>query len=209
METGGPPAQVTVGGEIRSRAEDLLSSDGCAPGTRRVGIAPGAAYGRAKQWPSDRYAALIARLVAESGATVVMVGSGGDREAGAEIERCLERTGLDRVDRPVGRARWVNLIGRTDLQLAAAVMGSCRAFVSNDSGAMHLAAAVGARVIAIFGPTIEEETAPLPRDAHTILTAPVWCRPCMLRECPIDHRCMTEITVERVAEAVLADVGSG
>jgi heptosyltransferase-2 len=82
-------------------------------------------------------------------------------------------------------------------------MASCRVFVSNDSGAMHLAAASGVRVVAIFGPTIEAETAPLPIEAHTVLTAPVWCRPCMLRECPIDHRCMTGITVERVAESVV------
>ena len=112
------------------------------------------------------------------------------------------KSGLERIDEVSGRARWVNLIGRTDLPLVAAVMASCRVFVSNDSGAMHLAAAAGARVVALFGPTIEEETAPLPPGVHKVLTAPVWCRPCMLRECPIDHRCMTGITVERVAEAV-------
>ena len=77
-------------------------------------------------------------------------------------------------------------------------MSRCRAFVSNDSGAMHLAAAAGLPVTALFGPTREPETAPLPAadpsvPPHAILTAPAWCRPCMLRECPIDHRCMTGI----------------
>jgi heptosyltransferase-2 len=202
MDTGGAPARVSVKSDDRARAGQLLANEGCAADALRIGIAPGAAYGRAKQWPPDRYAALIARLAAESGATAVMIGSGGDREGGVEIERCLARDRIERIDRATGRARWVNLIGRTDLPLVAAVMTSCRTFVSNDSGAMHLAAAAGVPVIAVFGPTIEEETAPLPLEAHTILTAAVWCRPCMLRECPIDHRCMTGITVDRVVEAV-------
>ena len=200
--TGTSPAQLAVDDDTRSRAARLLADSGCDPGSPRVGIAPGAAYGHAKQWPPERYAALIGRLAVERGATAVIVGSAGDHEAGAEIERRLERDGLQRIDQGSGRARWVNLIGRTDLPLVTAVMASCRVFVSNDSGAMHLAAAAGSRVVAVFGPTIEEETAPLPLGAHRVLTAPVWCRPCMLRECPIDHRCMTGITVERVAEAV-------
>ncbi len=202
IATGGPPAPLTIDDDTHSRAVGLLTEGGCGPGCRRVGIAPGAAYGRAKQWPPDRYASLINRLAVEGGATSVLVGSEGDREAGAEIEQCLARNGVERIDRATGGARWVNLTGRTDLRLAAAVMASCRVFVSNDSGAMHLAAASGVRVVAIFGPTIEEETGPMPIGAHRVLTAPVWCRPCMLRECPIDHRCMTGITVERVAEAV-------
>ena len=91
-------------------------------------------------------------------------------------------------------------------------MARCRAFVSNDSGAMHLAAAVGLPVTAIFGPTVERETAPRPSLApsvppHEILTCDVWCRPCMLRECPIDHRCMTGIDPERVCAAVDRQIG--
>jgi heptosyltransferase-2 len=202
MDAGGPPARISVTDEHRSRAARLLAGEGVDAGALRIGIAPGAAYGRAKQWPPGRYAALIAGLVAGGGATAVMVGSAGDTESGAEIERHLAKDRIERIEPGTGRARWVNLIGRTDLALVAAVMAACRAFVSNDSGAMHLAAAAGVPVVAVFGPTIEEETAPLPLEAHTILTAPVWCRPCMLRECPIDHRCMTGIAVERVVEAV-------
>jgi heptosyltransferase-2 len=116
-------------------------------------------------------------------------------------------------------------------------MAECRSFVSNDSGAMHLAAAVGVPVVAIFGPTNEHETSPLPiavkwgrdefqalpggqRPAHTdvagseirpdpisrshaIVAADVWCRPCMLRECPLDHGCMTRIDVARVKAEVM------
>jgi heptosyltransferase-2 len=77
---------------------------------------------------------------------------------------------------------------------------NCRALVSNDSGAMHLGAAVGLAVTVPFGPTDERRTRPV-GERHTVITHQVWCRPCMLRECPIDHRCMTGIAVQAVADA--------
>jgi heptosyltransferase-2 len=165
-------------------------------------MAPGAAYGRAKQWPPSRYAELARELRRRAGVTSVLVGSGGDRPAGDEIVR---RCGADAP----GRGGVLNLIGQTDLPTLVGVMGRCRAFVSNDSGAMHLAAAAGLPVTAPFGPTRELETAPLPAAnaaPHAILTARAWCRPCMLRECPIDHRCMTRITVAAAAEAVCRQI---
>ena len=73
-------------------------------------------------------------------------------------------------------------------------------FVSNDSGAMHVAAAVGRPVVAIFGPTDERVTRPI--GAHDVITQPVFCRPCQLRDCPIDHRCMKRITVDTIVSAV-------
>jgi heptosyltransferase-2 len=76
------------------------------------------------------------------------------------------------------------------------------AFVSNDSGAMHVAAALGIPVVALFGPTNERATCPVGRRATRVLTSPAWCRPCMLRECPLDHRCLSRITVDRVVGAV-------
>ena len=94
----------------------------------------------------------------------------------------------------------LNLIGRTDLRLLIGVLARCRAFVSNDSGAMHLAAAAGVPVTAIFGPTNERATAPL--GEHDVLLEPVFCRPCMLRECPIDHRCMKRISPDAVFASV-------
>jgi heptosyltransferase II len=94
----------------------------------------------------------------------------------------------------------LTLVGRTDLPTLAGVLANCRALVTNDSGAMHLAAAVGTTVTAVFGPTDERATRPL-GDAHRVETAPVWCRPCMLRECPIDHRCMRGVDAETVAAA--------
>jgi heptosyltransferase-2 len=89
----------------------------------------------------------------------------------------------------------------TDLPTLAGILAACRALVTNDSGAMHLAAAIGVRVTAMFGPTDERLTRPV-GDGHAVLSHPVWCRPCMMRECPIDHRCMRGIGVARVAGAV-------
>jgi len=154
-----------------------------------VGMAPGAAYGHAKRWPPLRVAEVIGRLTQERGATCVLVGASGDRDAGREIESAL----------PSG-VRAVNLIGRTDLRALIGVLSRCAAFVSNDSGAMHLAAAAGVPVTAIFGPTDERVTAPIGN--HDVLVHPVFCRPCMLRDCPIDHRCMKGITVEAVVASV-------
>ena len=181
-----PHIQVTP--ETRRRSADLLQRVGVAPGTPIVGMAPGAAYGHAKRWPPSRVAEVVARLHAR-GAVCLLVGAAPDREAGRAIESCL----------PAG-IQPVNLIGRTDLRLLAGLLASCHAFVSNDSGAMHLAAAVGVPVAAIFGPTDERVTSPL--GDHDILVHQVFCRPCMLRDCPIDHRCMKGITADAVVTAV-------
>lgn len=181
---------IDVGERSRTRAAALLAQHGIPPGAALVGFAPGAAYGHAKRWPPSRVAEVVARLVRERGAACVLVGAAGDREAGREIESSLPS------DLAVA-----NLIGRTDLRVLMGVMTACRAFVSNDSGAMHLAAAVGVPVTALFGPTKERVTAPL--GDHDVLLHQVFCRPCMLRDCPIDHRCMKRITVDEVFTSVV------
>jgi heptosyltransferase-2 len=183
---GGPSIQITTA--TRDRVDAFLKTLGVDRSAPLVGFAPGAAYGHAKRWPPDRVAQVIARLSAR-GVTCVMVGAGGDRDAGREIESTI----------PAG-SRVVNLIGRTDLRLLAGLLASCHAFVSNDSGAMHLAAAVGVPVAAIFGPTDERVTAPL--GDHDVIIHQVFCRPCMLRDCPIDHRCMRRVSVDTVFDAV-------
>jgi heptosyltransferase II len=187
--------RVAVRRGTQARADALLADRGIDPGSRAIGFAPGAAYGHAKRWPPRRVAELIVRLSRESGAACILFGAETDRDAGREIESALP---------PDVRA--VNLIARTDLRLLAGIIARCSAFVSNDSGAMHLAAAVGRPVIAIIGPTDERVTAPLGgtggQAAHDVLTHPVFCRPCMLRDCPIDHRCMKRITVDQVFAAV-------
>ena len=173
----------------RRRARELYDSAGVPPDTWIVGFAPGAAYGHAKRWPPDRVAQVITRLTRERGARCLLVGAAGDREAGREIESTLPPD-----------VRVTNLIGRTDLRLLIGVLERCGAFVSNDSGAMHLAAAVGVPVTAIFGPTNERATSPA--GDHDLSVHPVFCRPCMLRDCPIDHRCMKRISADVVYDAV-------
>ena len=159
-----------------------------------VAVAPGAAYGTAKRWLPDHYATLVTRLV-KSGAQCVLVGSAGDVETTTWIQRLLPDEQREDV---------LDLTGITSLSLLAGVMAIARAFVCNDSGAMHLASAVGAPVAAIFGPTREYETRPLPRNGRRaeVLIHPVWCRPCMLRECPIDHRCMKGVSPDRAFTTV-------
>jgi heptosyltransferase-2 len=170
------------------QSDALLAKHGAAPGMRLVGFAPGAAYGRAKQWPPDRVAAVIAALAAQ-GAVAVLLGAAADRDTARAIESSL----------PAG-TRLVDLVGRTTLRQLVGVTARCSAFVSNDSGAMHVAAALGVPLTAIFGPTDERVTSP--GGAADILLRDVFCRPCLLRECPIDHRCMKRIDVDSVLRSV-------
>jgi heptosyltransferase-2 len=177
---------------VPARASALHAQRGAAGDAPVVGMAPGAAYGRAKQWPPGRFGRLAELLHERLGVVSVLVGSRADRSVLREM---------------TAGPHLVDLIGETDLAALAGVMTRCRAFVSNDSGAMHLAAAAGVSVTAVFGATDERATAPAfepsPGAApHEILTCNVWCRPCMLRECPIDHRCMTGIDPSRVCDAV-------
>jgi lipopolysaccharide heptosyltransferase II len=194
--------KISVAPATAARADALLATQGIVPGAAMIGFAPGAAYGHAKRWPPRRVADVISRLSRDGGAVCVLFGADGDREAGREIESSLPSD-----------VRVVNLIARTDLRLLSGVVAKCSAFVSNDSGAMHLAAALGVPVTAIFGPTDERVTAPSDvtgskidtpdRVTHDVLTHSVFCRPCMLRECPIDHRCMKGITVDAVVASVM------
>jgi lipopolysaccharide heptosyltransferase II len=185
-----PRVEVSAG--TLARADRVLDQSGVRSGARLVGFAPGAVGGHAKRWPPRRVVDVILRLTREAGAVCVLLGVEADRDAGREIESSLPPD-----------VRVVNLIGRTDLRALAGVLARSSAFVSNDSGAMHLAAAVGVPVTAIFGPTDDRVTSPLGEPGvHDMLLEPVFCRPCMLLECPIDHRCMKRITTDRVFESV-------
>jgi heptosyltransferase II len=185
----------------RAAAACVLERAGWDGRSPFVALSPGAAYGGAKRWPPDRFAA-VARLLENEGIRSVLVGSAADVPTGRQVESAVDDTSL------------VNVIGRTDLAQLAGLLSMARALVSNDSGAMHLGAALGVPVVGVFGPTDERLTAPrVPErsqetgtaqasDAPTaVLTSAVWCRPCMLRECPIDHRCMRRISVEMVLDA--------
>jgi heptosyltransferase-2 len=178
------------------RARVILAEYRVGEATPLVGLAPGAAYGQAKQWHPDRMAQVARTLIADEDAVVVIVGASHDRDAGRAIESWF------RGHAPELAGRVVNLTGRTSLGALVGLMSRMSVFVSNDSGAMHLAAATGCPVVAVFGPTDERATRPLGQ--HTVITAPVFCRPCMLRDCPIDHRCMKRIQPATVAAAARA-----
>jgi heptosyltransferase-2 len=186
---------IDVSETSRASAHVLLEHHGHPRGAELIALAPGAAYGKAKQWIPAHAATLIARVARERGATCVLIGSRADAGTTAAITRGLPDLAPGRV---------IDLAGQTSLEALAGVLAIADACVCNDSGAMHLAAAVGTRVVATFGPTNEHATRPLGRDgSHAeVLTHDVWCRPCMLRECPIDHRCMTGITPDRVFDAL-------
>jgi len=196
---GDEPPHLEPSRQSLERASALLAQRGIPADATLIGFAPGAAYGEAKRWLPDRVADVAARLVRERNATCLILGAPHDRPAARAIESWL------RSHAPDAAARVIDLVGRTSLGTLAGIAARCRVFVSNDSGAMHLAAAIGRRVVAIFGPTDERATRPI--GAHEVLTASVFCRPCLLRDCPIDHRCMKRISSDRVFAAVSAQMG--
>jgi heptosyltransferase-2 len=195
-ELGVPPgpahAHISVSEDAKARAVALLAEGGAAAGSRFVAMAPGAAYGRAKQWLPERFAELARLLGAERDTGTVLVGA----QADAAVCRQIAALAPGAID----------LCGRTDLQALAGIFSCAHAVVANDSGAMHLAASAGARVVGVFGASNEKRTAPLPAHASSppaaIVATDVWCRPCMLRECPIDHRCMTGVSARAVLQEI-------
>jgi heptosyltransferase-2 len=199
IENGPLEPEVVVPPAATEAARALLEQHGWNGRAPLIAIAPGAAYGRAKQWIPSHVVTLVRRLIESHGVTCALVGSGGDAPTTSAIRLAVPDSLKPQV---------IDLAGETSLEVLAAVLALSQACVSNDSGAMHMAAAVGSPVVAIFGPTIDAATRPLTRRGGRadILTNPVWCRPCMLRECPLDHRCMTGIQPQRVL-AVLTDAG--
>ena len=168
------------------RAEEALIAAGSLRGRLRIAFAAGAAYGTAKCWPADRYAELAGRLIAEFAADVILFGAASEKEVAARVaglEPCV-----------------INLAGKTAIGDLPAFLARCGLFIGNDSGAMHLAAAVGLPVVAVFGPTDPGGTAPL-ATMVTVVQRQVACSPCFLRHCPIDHRCMTSVSVTEVLNA--------
>ena len=196
IDPGPPFARVRPNAE---KARQLLRDIGLDLDEPFAVFAPGAAYGRAKQWLPERFAELADQIIHQRGWSVVMVGSDADRAACAEITRRLPQRD-NRLN------RLVDFCGKSDLATLAGVLSQAAAVVSNDSGAMHLAGAVGTKVVAVFGPTNERRTSPLAAGPDSpvpvVITHDVFCRPCMLRECPIDHRCMTRIPAAQVLKAI-------
>jgi heptosyltransferase-2 len=154
---------------------------------RRIAMSPGAAFGGAKRWRPEGFAAAGDALARARDAEVVILGSAGDRPLGEAI--AAQMTPPPRV-----------LCGETTLPDLVAILAGAEILLTNDSGAMHVAAALGTPLVAVFGPTDWRETAPVGR-RHRLVREPVHCAPCMLRDCPIDHRCMKAVSAERVVGA--------
>lgn len=155
-----------------------------------IGLNPGAAYGPAKRWPAEKYGRLAARLAAETGGLIVIFGTEADQQAAAQIS--------DTAGTPV-----LDLTGKTSLALALACIDQCDVFVTNDSGLMHVAAALNTPLTAIFGSTDHVATGPYSEQA-VVIRQPLSCSPCMKTHCPREHfKCMEQIRVAEVAEAAL------
>jgi heptosyltransferase-2 len=152
-----------------------------------IGVSPGAAYGSAKRWIPERFAETAARLAREHDASICLFGSAAERPLCDEISNRLG-------------PRALNLAGQTSLRSFIEAAAACMLFLSNDSGAMHIASALGVPTVTVFGATNPLTTGPTGPLAR-IVQEPVACSPCLLRECPIDHRCMTAVPASRVVDS--------
>jgi heptosyltransferase II len=189
-----------VSDEDRRQAQEILSSAGARPNVQRIAIGAGASYGSAKCWPPDRFADFVNRFRIHTDADVILFGTAAEQKVSDAIAAGIKGPSI-------------SLIGKTSIADLPALLSRCQLFVGNDSGAMHVAAAVGLPVVAIFGPTDPYGTAPItPR--CTVVQEKPYCSPCFLRRCPIDHRCMTGVRPEAVEAAArgwlrAAEVASG
>ena len=159
------------------------------------GLNPGAEDGPAKRWPVDKFIAVAQQVQQRTNCAWLIFGGKGDIPLTGQIVAALHASSFTVHD----------LSGKTSLRELMALLKLCRVLLTNDSGPMHVAAALGTPVVVPFGSTSPELTGPgLPGDArHRLLKSDVPCSPCFLRECPIDFRCLNGISIERVVEAVL------
>ncbi|MDH5666977.1 MAG: lipopolysaccharide heptosyltransferase II [Nitrospira sp.] len=183
------PALTLLSDEERAMG-DRLASAGIESDDILIGINPGSTYGGAKRWLPERFAETARKVVGQLGehagtrAAVVILGAKGEEQLGRDIAAKVE-------------TRSMVLSGSTTIRELMAVTKRCRVLLTNDTGPMHIAAAYGVPVVAVFGPTDWRTTSPYGQ-SEAVVREPVDCAPCLLRECPIDHRCMTGVSVERV-----------
>ena len=172
----------------KRQARETLLNEGARPEALKLAIAAGASYGSAKCWHPERFAAVASRVQSEVDADVILFGTAGEANVSNAIAAAMERPPID-------------MTGKTSMSDLPALLSQCHLFLGNDSGAMHVAAAVGLPVVAVFGPTDPDGTAPVtPR--HSVVQQKPYCSPCFLRRCPTDHRCMNDVTPAMVAGAV-------
>lgn len=168
----------------RSDTRILLQDAGCDATKPTIAFGAGSTNSMAKRWGEEKFAELGAKLQSATGANLVLLGSPDEADVSGRVAA-------------LSTAEFIDLTGKTDLAAATAILSEVDLFVSNDMGLAHIAAATGTKTLVIFGPTIDVTTRPFAANAE-IIRHDVECSPCMLRECPIDHRCMTRVTVDDV-----------
>ena len=190
-----PHITLRVPDAARQRAAQTLLEAGCRPHARRIAVGAGASYGSAKCWPPDRFAKALNATSGNTDADIILFGTPGELPVSAAIAAELQRAPI-------------NLTGKTSIADLPALLSQCHLFLGNDSGAMHVAAAVGLPVVAVFGPTDPDGTAPVTPRLNIVQQKP-YCSPCFLRRCPTDHRCMTAVSpamVESALQSALSEV---
>jgi heptosyltransferase-2 len=195
LEAGRSDPVFYLGAEAERVAEEKLAGRGLA-GSFLLGLAPGAAFGSAKRWSAERFAAAADRILEKTGGAALIFG--GDSEA--VVSRAV-REGM--------KAPAWDLAGGTSLTEAGALIQRCGLFLTNDSGLMHVAGAVGTPLVAVFGSTDAATTGPAASRAR-VVQSPVDCAPCLKRRCPLpSHRCMDLVTPDMVVEAALGLLAEG
>jgi lipopolysaccharide heptosyltransferase II len=185
-----PQYALNISEASKAQAREFLLSQGIRKDEMLVALCPGSTNSRAKRWPAERYAALADRFIADAGASVLLIGSPDELDVSLEVQTKM-------------RHRPVMLTGQTDLAQAVAVLSLADILVTNDTGPAHIASALNRPTLVIFGPTDPRTTRPFSPIAE-IVRHPPECAPCMLRDCPIDHRCMTAISTDEVFSRALA-----
>lgn len=188
-----PELRLSPTRSMSERARDLLTSEGWDGKSLLVGVHPGATNSRAKLWGASRYAEVARKLAAASDARVVVLGGPKESELASGVGEAVEAPIL--------------LHGKTSLGELMGVLAELSVFLTNDSGPMHLAASLDVPTVAIFGPTDPRETGPFSARARVVRER-VDCSPCLYRDCPIDHRCMENVSVERVFEEASGLLGA-
>jgi heptosyltransferase II len=178
-----------------NEARNILSSYNVDSKRPLVAICAGSTNSRAKRWPAGYFAQLANRLIKETGAQVALIGSADEELIASEVKQLME---IDPID----------LTGKLKLSDSVGVLALSSLVISNDTGPAHLAGALNRPTLVVFGPTRPETTRPFSRTAE-IIREPVECSPCMLRDCPIDHRCMTRILPDTVFERAVSILETG
>jgi heptosyltransferase-2 len=179
-----PRFALEVSSDRKAEAKKILENHGVDSSKKTVALGVGSTNSRAKRWHAESYARLNDLLQSELNANVILVGAKDEIDVSAEV-----------VDK--ARLKPVVLTGKTNLSQAVAVLSEVDLLVANDMGLAHVASATDTKTLVIFGPTNDKTTRPL---GSEIIRKNVECSPCMLRDCPIDHRCMTRISPNEVFE---------